>query len=184
MGLEKVRDRVLAEAKQKAESRMDAARAEAKQILNLAKKQAAEQEKTFKEMLAEEVEMTKKREAATAILEIKKLNLAFRKEHVDSIFEEVKKRLEKLSESRRASHVKSLLKKADKELDVSTIYCNKKDVKHVNTKYVIEESDILGGLIAESKDKTLRVDYSYETLIRQLENSLTPEINKILFAKK
>ena len=183
MGLEKVKESVLADADQKARGRVKAAESEARRILYLAKKQASQSEKSFNRELAEEAEMLEKRESASSKLESKKMNLAFRKEFADEIFETVKKNLEKLPETKRANHIKSLLNKANAEIDAAAIYCSEKDAKHVDNKYLIEESDMLGGIMAESEDGTLRVDYSYETMLKQLQDSLTPKINKMLFEK-
>ena len=86
MGLEKVKESVLADADQKARDRVKAAESEARRILSLAKKQASQSEKSFNGELAEEAEMLAKRESASSKLESKKMNLAFRKEFADEIF--------------------------------------------------------------------------------------------------
>ena len=82
-----------------------------------------------------------------------------------------------------SKHIKKLLEKANDELKIGTIYCNKKDLsllKGRKTKTV----EIIGGIMAESADGELRVDYSYETLLKQIKESLMPELNQILFDKK
>ena len=145
--------------------------------------QAKEKEAVFKKQLESEVGLINKREAASARLESKKLYLSFRKEFIDESFSLVHEKLSKLPDSARAAHIKKLLEKAGSEIDVSVVQCNKKDCKFVSNFKVIE-ADILGGIIAESADGTLRVDYSYETLLAQLKDSLLPELNETLFSKK
>jgi len=63
------------------------------------------------------------------------------------------------------------------------VYCNEKDKESVKN-YKVKEANILGGVIAESKDGMLRVDYSYDLLLKQLKDELLPQLNKMLFHKK
>ena len=183
MGLEKVKERVLEEARQKAKSRIDAAKAEAHKILRSFSQQASEKESFFREQLAAEVELVKKSKAASTSIEAKKMTLAFRKSFIDEIFLLVQERLSKLPDQKRSEHVKKLLLKAGSEIEVAVIQCNKKDGKSVSNLRTAE-AGIQGGLIAESADGTLRVDYSYETLLEQLKGTLLPELNEMLFGRK
>ena len=180
MGLEKVKDRVIEEAKEKAATTINAAKEEARVINSSAAKQAKEREKAARDKLEVDIKSIKNRENAAAKLESKKLSLTFKKEFVDEILSEVKNKLEHFSDSTRAKHVKLLLVKAAKEISISTVYCNKKDRKTVD-KYKVKDAPILGGVIAESANGTLRVDYSYETLLEQLHESLMGELNELLF---
>ncbi len=180
MGLEKVKERVLEEARQKAKERVEAANAEAQGILKSASNQIKEKESALRSQLQAEVTSINRREAATAKLESKKLELTFRKDFVEGLFSQAKDLLSKLPEPERAVHIKKLMKKANAELKVEVIYCNKKDAKHVSG-CEIKEADIIGGIIAESADGSLRADYSYEALLDQLRDSLRPELDKLLF---
>ncbi len=180
MGLEKVKERVLEEARQKARGIIESANAEAREILKSSLNQLKEKESGLREQLQAEVASINRREAAKAKLESKKLELTLRKDFVESIFSQAKETLSKLPETERASHIKRLLKKSSSELKAEVIYCNKKDAKHV-TGYKIKEAEITGGIIAESADGSLRADYSYEALLDQLKESLLPELDKLLF---
>jgi len=183
MGLEKVKEKVLEEARQKAKSRIDSANAEARDIIKSFSKQAAERESSFKKQLESEIDFIKKRESASVKLESKKFSLAFRKDFIDEIFSLVQEKLSKLPDSARSEHIKKLLEKAGSEIDIAVVHCNKKDSKFVSD-FKVVEADMLGGIIAESEGGTLRVDYSYETLLEQLKNSLLPELGEMLFGKK
>lgn len=183
MGLERVKERVLEEAGQKAKERIDAANAEAREILNSFRNKVKEKESALKSQLEAEVASIKKREAATAKLESKKLLLTFRKDFIEGIFSQARERLSKLTEQEMASHIKKLLKKAESELKVAVVYCNRKDAKYASG-YKVKEAEIAGGLIAETADGSLRADYSYEALLEQLKDSLMPELDKLLFAEK
>jgi len=178
MGLEKVKGKVLEEAKLKAKTKIESATLEAKNILKSFSAQAKEKETAFKGKLRAEADAIRNREAAAAKLESKKLILSFKKKFIDELFEFVSKKLSKLPASTRAVHLKKLLEKASSEIDVATVYCNTKDLKLIEHPQK-KEAEISGGIIAESANTELRVDYSYDTLLKQLKESLMPELNKI-----
>ncbi len=181
MGLEKVKERVLEEARQKAEESIESANSEAGEIMKSSSNQLREKESELRAQLQAEVDLINRREAAKAKLESKKLELTFRKDFVESIFSQAKETLSKLPEPERAIHIKKLLQKANLELKAEVVYCNKKDARCV-TGCKVREAGIIGGIIAESADGSLRTDYSYEALLDQLKDSLLPELDKLLFA--
>ncbi len=180
MGLEKVKERVLEEARQKAKARIDSAKAEAKEIMKSFSNQAREKEAFLKLQLEAEGASIKRRETAAAKLESKKLLLAFRKDFIEGIFSLAREKLAGLPESERASQIKKLLEKASSEIEVAVVYCNKKDARYVSG-CKVKEADVTGGIIAESSDGSLRVDYSYETMLEQLKDLLLPELDRLIF---
>ena len=184
MGLEKVKARVKKETDRRVREKVKAAEAEASEKIKSARKKAAEESKTFRQSLSEEIEQIKKRETASANLEISKANLDFRKKFTDQVFDSVRERLAKLPDKKRSSHVKALMKKAGREIDVALVRCSPKDRKHAGKDHKAENAEIMGGIIAESENGELRVDYSYETLISDMKETLVPEISKILFGGK
>ena len=184
MGLEKVKSRVKTETDRKVREKTASAKAEAAGMIREAQKKADEEARLFKQSLGEEIEQIKKREAASTSLEISKANLGFRKQFTDQVFDSVREKLEKLPEKKRSAHVKTLLKRAGQEIEVAAVLCSRKDLGHVGKKHKKDSADILGGVIAESENGELRVDYSYEALIADLKETLVPEISRMLFEEK
>ena len=125
-------------------------------------------------------EVIKKQELASAQLENKKMILETKKQLIESVFSEVKNKLDKLDNGIRGEYMKKLLEKAKNDIEVVTVYCNKKDlgfIKDINA----EGIEIIGGLIAENGDKTVRVDYSFDTMLESMKENELQIINKILF---
>jgi len=77
------------------------------------------------------------------------------------------------------AYVMDLLKKAQKELEVSKVYCRKEDMKLIPDAV---QADISGGLKAENAEGTVSVDYTYDTLMKSLREKHLQEIAKRLFA--
>ena len=69
---------------------------------------------------------------------------------------------------------------AKNDIEVAKIYCNKKDLK-VLKDFKAEAADITGGLIAENKEGTVRVDYSFDTMLQNIKENELQSINKVLF---
>ena len=76
--------------------------------------------------------------------------------------------------------INSLYRKAGSEIDIGKVYCNKKDskmFKGVET----SSTDIIGGLIAESKDGLIRVDYSFDTMLESIKENEIKGVVDALF---
>ena len=180
MGLEAVKDEIIANAKEQKEALIAEAKKEAQRIMKEAESRVAE----FKEKAETEakklIEMMKRQETASAELESKKLILEAKKEAVESVFNEARKRVEKLSGKQKEEHMNRLLEKAKKDIEVTKVYCSKNDAKLVKG-FKAEHSDIIGGLIAENADGTVRVDYSFDTLLQDIKENELQKISRLLF---
>ena len=106
--------------------------------------------------------------------------LKSKKAVIDEVFAQVTKALENLDLKKRESLLKKLQSKVEQELGGATIYCNKKDAKILKGAKPYE-SEILGGIIAENQSSTIRVDYSFETMLETIRESEMQNINRVLF---
>ena len=182
MALEKVKEKILAEALQKAESKTASAKLAAKEIEKSIARAIMEKEAELKASLEAEAENIRRKEEASAKLEARKATLAFKKAFIDSVFEGAKDKLKKLTAKEREIHIKSLIKKAESEIEIGTILCNQSD-KAFAKNYKTEDVRIIGGIIAESPDGKVRIDLSYEAMLAELKERLSNEINTLLFEK-
>lgn len=180
MGLEAVKEEILNSAKERANSIIADARKEANRILKEAEKKIeAIREKTDLET-KKIMDAIKRQELSSAEFENKKMLLEAKKQVIDAVFAEVRGKLENLDDKRRESYTKKLLEKVKSDIEAEHVYCSKKDAKFIKG-HKVEPVDITGGLIAENKDKTIRVDYSFETLLQSIKDSELQGISKILF---
>lgn len=187
MGLEKVKQEILEKAQKEASELVESADSEAKAIVKSAEKSAQELEQRELDEAEKSSEFAKKREIAAAELELQKQALSVKNELVESVFSEAGKRLAQLGEKKREAHIRMLLDAAGKELDVAVVYCSKKDVRLVEGSgklKVFSDEKISGGIIAESQDGKLRVDYSYDTLLGQVRSKVLGDVASKLFGKQ
>ncbi len=179
MGLEAVREEITGNVKKQEESLLAEAREQAAKIMSEAEKKAGEFREKSESETKKIIEIAKRQDAASADLEAKKLALEAKKIAVNRVFEEARQRLKKLDLKKKEFIFKRLIEKASKETDVGTIYCNKSDA-NLFKGYKAENADIVGGLIAENKEGTIRVDYSFDMMLESIRESQLQEISKIL----
>jgi len=180
MGLEAVKDEIIANARKQEDVLIAEAKKEAESIMKESQNRIAE----FKEKAEAEtkklIETMKRQETASAELESKKLILEAKKEAIEGVFEEARKRVGKLSSKKMEEYMNRLLEKAKNDIEVAKVYCSKNDARLVEG-FKAEPSGIIGGLIAENADETVRVDYSFETMLQNIKENELQKVSMILF---
>jgi len=180
MGLETVKEEIIRNAKEQESSILAEARKEASRIMKEAEMKVQEFEQKSESESKKQADAIKKQAMASAEMESKRIILEAKKQAIEKAFEEAGKSIENLDDRKRDSCIKSVLEKAKKEIDLAYVYCNKKDAKFLKG-VKVENADILGGIIAENSDRTIRVNYSFETLLESIKDAEMQSINKILF---
>ncbi len=181
MGLEAVKEEIIRNAKAQEETLIAEAKNEARKIMKETEKKIEEIREKNNAELKKRADIIKKQELASAELENKKMLLEAKKQLIESVFSEAKNKVESLDEKKRMAYIKKLLEKAKKDIEVEYVYCNKKDLKLLKD-FSPEAIDITGGLITENKDKTVRVDYSFDTMLQNIKENELQSINRILFS--
>ena len=185
MGLEKVKQEILERARKGADEILAAAAADAKAIMKSAEKQVQDYQKMLAEDGDKTAELMKRREVASAELELQKQMLTAKNELIESVFLQVREKLGELNDRKREADVNALLKAASKEMDVAVVQCSSRDAKFLGGGRfkVVMNDPLLGGIIAESPDGKLRVDCSYDTLLGQAKAKVLSDVAKKLFGK-
>jgi len=180
MGLEAVKDEILNSAKEHSNSLIAEARKEASRIMKDAEKKAEASREKSEAETKKMMDVIKRQELAAAELENKKMLLESKKQVIESVFAEARARLEKLDDKKREDYIKKLIEKIKNEIQAEHVYCSKKDAKFVKG-FDANPIDIIGGLIAENKERTIRVDSSFDTMLESIKEKELQGINKLLF---
>ncbi len=180
MGLEAVKEEVIRQAKQQETSLLAEARKESNKIMAEAEKRIEEMKEKSDADSKRTAELLKRQAMASAELECRKLLLDAKKQVLENVLAEVKEKLENLEDKKREEIIKKLLEKTGKEIEIANVYCSKKDMRLVKGLNA-EAANIIGGIIAENKDKTIRVNYSFETILDGIKEKELQNINKLLF---
>ncbi|MFW5991179.1 MAG: V-type ATP synthase subunit E [Candidatus Nanoarchaeia archaeon] len=180
MGFAQLKKRINEKTEKEADQIVKSAHKEAEEAKRKLEIEMEEKEKQEMEEAKATIDMIEKRELASAGLEAKKKKLIAKKELMEKAFAEAKDSINKyLNKKDRKELIEKLLKRAEKEIDVEKVYCNKIDAELVKDKKV-EQRDMLGGIIAEDKSGEVVIDYSFETLLEEIKNSRMSEIADIL----
>ena len=180
MGLEAVKEEILGSAKEQSSSIIAEARKEAGRILKETEKKIEEMREKSEAGTKKMIDAIKRQELASAELESRKMILDAKKQIIENVFAEAGKRLESMDGKKTEEYMKKLLEKTKKDIEPAFFYCNKKDAKFLKG-LDVQAAGIIGGIIAENREKTIRVDYSFETMLQAIKENELQSISKILF---
>lgn len=184
MGLNEVKKEILTIAEKKADNIIDDAKKKESEIIDIARKKVEEFKNKKNEDFSVMLEQMRKREISQANLTIKKDKIKAKKEIIEEAFLDAKKQIEKFSDSKRKSLIQSLWKKAYSVSKIKSgkIYCSKKDLSFLKAPgFKIVTKNMLGGLIVESNDETVTLDYSYDTMLDDIRSKDLQKVAAILF---
>jgi len=180
MGLEAVKEEIIRHAKQQEATLLAEAREESKKIISEAEKKIEGLREEINAETKKKINAIKMQELASAELENKKMLLEMKKQLIEDVFNKAQGKISALAIEQRRSYIKKLLEKSKNDIEVANVYCNEKDLKLLED-FKAKAIDIIGGLIAENKDGTVRVDYSFDTMLQSIKENELQNISKILF---
>ncbi len=186
MGLENVIQDILDRGKRDSDaiiaqgtSEADATRMEAQRKVD------AKRDARMKEVERASARM-KQQEISSAHLDAKKVRLNAQKDLLDEVKLRAFKALGNLPQEKNFACLKALIAKAGREFSIGNIYCNEKDasfVKISSTHFKFAGTiNCIGGIVVESIDKTVTLDYRYETILEDLWTNSMKKVSDILFA--
>lgn len=183
MGLEQVKKEILDKADEEAERIVEKARKEAEEIMRNAREETEAYRKQAEEDTKKLIEAMERKVVAAAEFEVKKMKLDRKKGIIDQVFADVEKELKGLSEKKREESIKKLLAKAKKDIDVRYVHANGNDKAIVQRipGVIYRDTDIIGGIVAESPDQSFVVDLSYDEILQNVRKAYLQEIAKMLF---
>ena len=180
MGLEAVKEEIIKNAKKQEEQLIAEAKSEAERKMEEAEQKISKFREKSEAETKKTLDMMKRQELASAELESRKIILESKKMMVDNLFAEVRSGLEKIDSQKKEVYIRELMAKAKKEIEIGKIYCNSNDMKLIRA-YDVEAIIIIGGIIAENKDGTIRVDYSFDIMLQTIRENELQNVNKCLF---
>ena len=181
--LEKIRDSAVAEsrsiedqAEAKARQQLDEARAEADKVLSKAR---AETERKLDSMTRSRLASVK-RDLKLELLRAENME-------VEQVFSSVLRRLSAFSSEEKRDYYLPFLEKAKGQVDGFYIHCSRTEGDLFSSlepsMEVISDLDTIGGFVLENRDETIRVDYTFEHLLREIKESVQEDLRSILFEK-
>jgi V/A-type H+-transporting ATPase subunit E len=180
MSLENIKDDILGDAEKRAEEILAEAKKESARIIREAEKKADKLAKQKEEETKSLLDSMKRQEMANVGLESKKLVLESRKAVIEKAFRQAEASLKDMDSRKKSDCIKKLLSKAAKDIGIEYVYCNEDDVSLVKG-YAAKPAKIIGGIIAENKERKIMVDYSFDTMLNEIKEKEIQQVYKIIF---
>ena len=167
MGLEIVLNDITEGAKADVRRINEEANTAADSILNEARQASKEALGSRLAEVEEKLEQQRQQVLSSANLEVKRIVLNKRKALLDQVFVHALEQIKELPADKNEAYLKALIKA--NEAEGSKIYSNKKSEKIVKKISSLEYGgsiDCIGGIVIENEDGTVRLDYTYELLLK------------------
>lgn len=165
--------------------------AEVKSILEEAQEKAAAIKEAAEEDVQREVNRIVNQEVSAANLAVKREVLNAEKDTLSRVHASTLARIGDLPADFHAQALRNLLPQAAADVGGGTVYCNARDVSIL--KEILAENpdfsgfsvgdpvEIEGGIVVESADGRMKVDYSYRTFLETVWESELKDASDILF---
>jgi V/A-type H+/Na+-transporting ATPase subunit E len=183
MALDNVVDEILESARRQADQILKTAEKDRDATLKQAKEEVSSRRVAMQKETDIAIKRLRQQELSSAELEEKRIVLNARKEMLDRTFDEVNQQLEGMSPSERKRLYGVILEKGRKVIPEPRVYCPVGDAKLLATKNgeKVEEIKMGPGLILESEDGSVRVDYSFKTILEGVWEKELKGVSNILF---
>ena len=183
MALDKVVEEILESARKEADGLIQTAEKESKSILQLAEANVANKKQEQEKQTEEAIKRLRQQELSSAELEAKRILLNARKAMLDRTFEEVMKDLAGLRDEERSRLYRIIVEKGMKVLPNARVYCPRGEARLIpkGMAEAVVEADIPTGLILESMDGQVRLDYTFKTILRDVWEKELKNVSSILF---
>ncbi|MFQ6055067.1 MAG: V-type ATP synthase subunit E [Methanosarcinales archaeon] len=182
MGLETIASEILEKAKRETEKINKETEKEVSEILKKAKSSEIEIKKKKEEEVKKTIERIRKQEISSANLEVKRAILNARKEILDETLQKAREYISNLPPEKNKVLLEALIKQHNNE--GTKIYSNKRDepiVKKISNHNYAGNIKCIGGIALENDDGTVRLDYTFDTILLEVNESSMKKISDILF---
>lgn len=193
-GMEKIRDKILEEARAQAEQIIKEAEEKGKKLVEQASAEAEELGKSRLEKGKQEAQEVRKRMLAMAELEIRKEELALKQRLIDEVFDRALESLRNLEGEDLKSLIIDMVKRSavsgqeeiivspeDREKFAGGLLAEVNSKLGLNLRLSDEVRNIQGGFILKAPG--IEINNSFEALIRMERDQIETEIVDILFRK-
>lgn len=175
MGLEELKKHILENSREKVNEIERESSIKLKETEEGFKAKIAEKERIAKLKIENELRLITQIRTAAAKSEATQQILEKKRELIEAAIRGAKEVLKQNN----SAYLARLLAKAKLQIEVERVYCSKEDARYLKIETMPMELD--GGIIAENKDETVSVDFSYDALLEQIKEKHLFDISKVLF---
>lgn len=182
MGLEAIVEEIKAKGQTEADRISGETYQEVSKIIADAEAKAEKIMAAKKDAVEKEINRLRQQELSSANLEVKRALLNARKEILDEVYEKSVEELKGLPAEKNRTILKSIIEK--NESSSSKIYSRKEDkpmVKKLTKLKYTNEIPCIGGVVLENEDGTEYLDFTYDTILKNVSEQSLKKVSDILF---
>lgn len=188
MGLHEVKSAIQEKAKAEIAAAREVSKQEADRIIAEAESRVSDRKQKHSEETTRMIETLERKEQASMGFKRKSRLLEEKRRQIDAVFTEVNHALSEQNASERTSILHNLAIKAKAEADITLIHCASRDVSALSKEFpdakITANKSISGGFLADDSTGTVRLDYTYETILTQVREEHTNELYEQLFPER
>ncbi|MDD1769875.1 MAG: hypothetical protein LUO79_02205 [Methanomassiliicoccales archaeon] len=184
MALDKVVGDIMESARKDADQIIQTAEKEKGAVIGEARLKAESARKEREKQLGEAVRRLRQQESSSAELEAKRVVLNARKDVLDVVFQDALEKLSKLSDAEKSRLYSRILSKAIEVIPNPRVYCPKGEARllsGVPGLGQVQEMDMGPGVILESGDGMVRLDYRFRTILEGIWEKELRNVSNVLF---
>jgi len=184
MSLNKVVEEILRKGEERKREIIQLGEKERDELMLQADKNILEESSRAKKKNDAAIAQTEQQELSSAELESKKTLLSAQRASMDELKQQVLDELGEYPADRRKKLYAKLTSRAKKELGECVVYANKADKALLQLPSGMSAGtaiNCIGGLVFESKDKSIRLDFRFESMVDDVWNKNMREIFAKLF---
>jgi V/A-type H+-transporting ATPase subunit E len=184
MALDKVIGNILESANKESAALIATAEKERASILHQADGTIAEKKKAQEKELEIALKRLRQQEISSAELEAKRIVLNAKKEMLDRSLFETLKELEAMSPADKARMYHKIMANAKLSIAKPKVFCPRGESNLVpkdSDAVSVTETDMAAGLILETQDGTIRLDYRFATLLGSVWEMEMKNVSNVLF---
>lgn len=185
MGLGEVKHAITEKTRLEVQSILDAGKQEADKIVAEAQKQIDEKRAASAAKTTEMVTTLERKELGAAHFAKKSILLEEKRKAIDAVIARVRERLENIDENHRRSIIADLASQASKTMTIHAIICNTRDADTLRSLFpqasITIDEHITGGFFADNPENTIRVDFTFESMLATVRERNIAELIRTLF---
>ena len=184
MSLEKVVEDILRRGEEQRREIIRQGERERDEHIAHADVQIAEHRERFSKRAETQVSQMEQQELSSAELESKKALLSAQRQVMDELKAQILSEMSHYPADKRSAMYARLMGRAKKELGECYVYSNTSDKPLLKLPSGLTSGGVIdcrGGLVFESKDRAVRLDYRFESMLEEVWNDKIREIYSGLF---
>ncbi|WP_456483655.1 V-type ATP synthase subunit E [Methanopyrus kandleri] len=198
MGVEELERKILEDAEKEAEEILEEAKRDAERIREKAEREAEEMRREILDRARREAETRRRREIAQAKLEVRQERLRVKEEYIEKAIERAEEKIRELAEEGRKEYLEFLKRSAIEAVnaissDEVVLRANENDLMLLDEMLseirdetgkdveLGEPVEVVGGVIAESKDGSEAYDNTVDARLRRRRSEIVRRVSETLF---